>query len=213
MAFKPRIMLAKHDLATAQSTAAAITEAATNGHGFTYIGSVDVTPADWLVARNVGAARTAIAKANGLNSSRHRRGDADERVDAEGALGEWLAACLLERCGADLAIAAYVAHKAPKGEVDVILGGKRIDVKAMGPAAGRNVNINAEQHVVKRPDAYLLVQLVTESLADMYVVRAAELTLAKENGGVWEMRYGWSPYYNCYLRRQLEAPPTAAVAS
>lgn len=212
MALKPRNMLTRNDLATAQSTAAAITAAINSGSGFQYVGSVAVTDADWLVARNVGAARTAIARANGLNSSKYRRGDDDARVDAEGALGEWLASCLLDR-HPDVQVAAYVAHKAPKGEVDLVLSTKRIDVKALGLSGSRNVNINAEQHVTKRPDAYLIVQLVTENLADLYVVRAAELALTKAEGGGWEMRSGWSPYYNCYLKRQLEAPPIAALRS
>jgi hypothetical protein len=213
-----RIFLNRQDPATA----AAITAAISTGTGFVYIGSTTVTPSDNTVAQAVGAARTAIAKANNLNSTRFRRGTEDERIDTEGALGEWLVANLLEGSGADLAVAAFVAHKAPKGEVDLVLAGSRIDVKTIGAAAGRNCNINYTQHAAKAPDAYLVVHVasarkVSETeyvplMVDLFVVNASELTVAKEDGGLWELRTGFSKYYSCYMRQQLERLPAAEAA-
>lgn len=211
-----RTFLPKNDTTTAAATAAAITAAISAGGGFEYIGSVTVTPSDLHVAHAIGLARTEIAKANRLTSSKFRRGaETDERIDTEGALGEWLTANILERA-ADLAVAAFVAHKAPKGEVDLVLEGKRIDVKTIGVVAGRNCNINAEQHAAKAPAAYLIVHLAgvdadgNPTVADLFVVKAADLTVPKADGGRWELRQGWSPYFNCYMRQQLERLPAAA---
>jgi len=211
-----RMFLTRNDTTTAAKTAASITAAISAGSGFEYIGSVAVTPTDLSVAQAIGRARTEIAKANKLNSSKFRRGaETDERIDTEGALGEWLTANILERA-AGLEVAAFVAHKAPKGEVDLILEGKRIDVKTIGAVAGRNCNINAEQHAAKAPDAYLVVHLAgvavdgTPAVADLFVVKAADLTVPKDDGGKWELKQGWSPYFNCYMRQQLERLPAAA---
>jgi hypothetical protein len=213
MAQIARKFLTRNDTITPAATAASITAAIVVGSGFQYIGSVAVTATDNAVAQAVGAARTAIAKANNLNSTRFRRGkDKDERVDADGALGEWLVANLLEGSGADLAVAAFVAHKAPKGEVDLVLAGKRIDVKTIGTLAGRNCNINYTQHATKAPDAYLVVHLASDTVADLFLVRADDLTVAKEDGGIWELCTGFSKYYSCYMRQQLERLPAAEAA-
>lgn len=210
MALQTRIFLARNDKIDAALAASAIDSATGSGEGFQYVASLNITPEDWHVAHSIGVARTAIALANGLNSSRHRRGkEDDERVDTEGALGEWLVATLLERSGSDLGVAAFVAHKAPKGEVDLVLEGKRIDVKTMGLKAGRNCNVNREQHFAKAPAAYLVVHLVrsdTADVADLYIVRAAEVESS------WQLRQGWSPYFNAYLRKQLEGLPEPAEA-
>jgi hypothetical protein len=212
-----RTFLTRNDITIAAKTAASITVAIATGTGFEYIGTVAVTPTDLRVAHAIGLARTEIARANKLNSSKFRRGaETDERIDTEGALGEWLTANILERSGADLDVAAFVAHKAPKGEVDLILEGSRIDVKTIGASCNRNCNINAEQHAAKAPAAYLVVHLAgvdaagTPTVADLFVVKAADLTVPKADGGKWELRQGWSPYFNCYMRQQLERLPAAA---
>jgi hypothetical protein len=69
-----RTFLTRSDTTTAAKTAAAITAAIATGSGFEYIGSVAVTPTDLRVAQAIGAARTEIAKANRLTSSKFRRG-------------------------------------------------------------------------------------------------------------------------------------------
>jgi hypothetical protein len=214
MSLKSRVFLARNDQIDAMLAAASLESAVNEGEGFQYIASVAIRPQDWDVAHAIGLARTSIAKANSLNSSKFRRGENDERIDTEGALGEWLVATLLAKSGAEMDVAAFVEYKAPKGEVDLVLAGQRIDVKTIGQAGGRNCNINREQHFAKKPAAYLVVHLVSGLVADLYVVRAAELEVAKENGGRWQLRQGWSPYYNAYMPKQLanlEEPETAAA--
>lgn len=203
---KQRVFLARNDKIDSALAATALADAMSAGSGFEYIASLEIRPDDWDVAHAVGVARTTIAKAGKLNSSKFRRGDQDERIDTEGAMGEWLTAGLLHRAGADAA--ALVAFKAPKGEVDLILEGKRVDVKTMGQTSGRQCNINREQHFTKTPDGYLVVHIVRADVADLYLVRAKEVEES------WQLRSGWSPYYNRYLAKQLaDLPEPEEVAA
>lgn len=212
---KARVMLARNDKIDAALAASALESAMADGNGFVYIASVAVMATDWNVAHAVGIARTTIAKAANLNSSKHRRGaETDERIDTEGAIGEWLVAGLLAKAGAD--VAALVAFKAPKGEVDLLLDGKRIDVKTIGQTSGRNCNINREQHHCKRPDAYLIVHLVDSGTADLFVVNAAEVgaadnivygSIESKDTQRFQLRQGYSPFYCRYMAKQLENLP------
>jgi hypothetical protein len=206
-----RVFINRNDTIAAAATASAITVAIATGRGFVYIGSNTITALDNEIAQAIGAARTSIAKANYLNSQRFRRGDNDERIDAEGAPGEWLVANLLERSGAALDVAAFVAHKAPKARSAwswpaVALMPKRLASRPVGTAS------STAQHTAKAPDAYLVVHLVDATVIDLFMVRAADLLVAEADGGIWEMRTGFSPHCSCYIRQQLEPLPAAMAA-
>ena len=83
-----RTFLSRNDKIDAVLAASSLETAGASGTGFGYIASFNIVAVDWDAAHAVGVARATIAKASKLNSSKHRRGDQDERIDTEGALGE-----------------------------------------------------------------------------------------------------------------------------
>lgn len=62
-----------------------------------------------------------------------------------------------------------MAHKPDSGGVDVVLEGRRLDVKSIGQAKTL-VNINCRQHAEKKAAAYVLVRFTRADVADVFVV-------------------------------------------
>jgi hypothetical protein len=135
----------------------------------TYAFSLAIEPLAWEAAHAVGLGRTLIKKLRGRQAW-EGRGEHDERIDTEGALAEILLSQLLDKAGATLA--PLVAHKPDFLGVDILLAGKRLDVKSIGQGRA-SCNINAKQHAAKYADAYLLVRLTRSDVADVFVVSQA----------------------------------------
>lgn len=143
--------------------------------GITYAFSLLVLPQHWDIAHACGLSRTLIKKLRGRKAFEDR-GTEDERIDTEGALAEILMAMLLEKAGAQ--IAPLVAHKPDSGGVDVVLDGRRLDVKSIGQAKTL-VNINCRQHAEKFAEAYVLVRFTRADVADVFVVSHDAVTAMK----------------------------------
>lgn len=133
----------------------------------TYAFSVAIDPGHRSAAHACGLARTLIKKVRG-RKAHEERGDDDERIDTEGALAEILMALVLEKAP-DVQVAPLVAHKPDAGGVDITLAGQKLDVKSVGQARVF-VNINQAQHTDKAAAAYVMVHLVRDDVADVYVV-------------------------------------------
>lgn len=187
-----RIFFARNDKVDAAVAAEALNKTA-DQEGVQYLGSVKVVPADWNAAHAVGLARTAIALARSRNSSKHRRGADDERIDTEGAMGELLAASLFGPAGAK--VAPLVEWKPTAGSIDLGLAGSSYDVKAVSQSK-RRVCINRASHLLRKPRAYVLVHLVADCVADFYVVSGAEVD-------AWQVFKGYDPYFAGQLPEPL----------
>lgn len=152
------------DRIDAEMAAQALTQETVEG--ITYAFSVVIDPRMRDSAHACELCRTLIKKLRGRKAFEDR-GAEDERIDTEGALAELLMAMLLERAGVE--IAPLVAHKPDSGGVDVMIDGKRLDVKSVGQTK-RLVNINCRQHTAKAAEAYVLVRLTRSDVADVFVV-------------------------------------------
>jgi hypothetical protein len=175
-----------------------------------YLGSVVLDAQHWEICEGVAKARLGLARLRGLNGPQFRRGDVkDLRNDTVGTMGELIASQLLAEHASD--IAPLVCHKAD-ASVDVVLAGKRIDAKTMDTGAAW-CNVNQRAHAKKRPDAYLLVNLVRDDVADLHVVAASALTTP---GCGWYAVDGFAPYYRKRIA-QLQAleplPPKEELAA
>lgn len=166
-----------------------------------YLASVEVNAADWHAAHAVGAARTAIALARGRNSSKHRRGADDERIDTEGAMGELLAASVFGPAGA--VVAPLVEWKPTADSVDLGVDENPYDVKAVSQTK-RRVCINRRSHVTRRPRAYVLVHLVADCIADMYVVSGQAVD-------AWRVFTGFDPYFAADMPPPMPLPVAEAA--
>lgn len=153
--------------------------------GLAYAFSIAIESADWNAAHATGAARTAIAKARGRSSGIYRRGDADERIDTEGALAEL---ALYSALGpvADYC-APLVEYKPSRTGLDLGLGGEHYDIKSMSQSA-KLCCINQAQHFAKKPRGYICARIVSERIIDVYYVPASVV-----DG--WKVFAGFTPYF------------------
>lgn len=189
-----RVFFARNDKVDAAVAAEALNKTA-DQEGVNYLGSVKVTDADWHAAHAVGMARTAIALARGRTQAKYRRGAAeDQRIDTEGALGELLAASLLGKAE-EVVIAPLVEWRPSADSIDLQVTGSSYDVKAVS-ASKRRVCINRASHILRRPRAYVLVHLVAECVADLYLVAGSTVD-------TWQVFKGYDPYFAGQLPEPL----------
>lgn len=159
-----RQFLALNSKNDASKAAAAITTA--NNDAIKYVASVEIASRQLQAAEAVGVARMLIKKARG-QAAHESRGEDDVRIDTEGALAELLVANLLSPAGARMS--PLVAFKPDTVGVDLQLGGKSFDVKSI-PAKYWSIAINMRTHEFKESDGYVLVHLVSSTVADIYYV-------------------------------------------
>lgn len=178
----------------------------------TYAFSVAVEAMHWDAAHACGLSRTLIKKLRGRNAWENRGPD-DERIDTEGALAEILVAFLVDKTP-NTTIAPLVAHKPDSGGVDIVIDGKKLDVKSIGQGK-TSINVNQAQHVVKGAAAYVLVHLARSDVADVYVVNCESVSSWKLNtflrgASLDPRRY----YYSMRLPSgDMEALPVEAEAN
>lgn len=140
--------------------------------GIHYAFSLPITPELWDAAHMVGQARLHIKKIRG-RADHEARGADDERIDTEGALAEILAGFVFDHVGAE--IAPLVAIKPDSEGLDITHGDMSLDAKSVGQ--GRDsICINQHAHNRKAADAYLLVHLVRDDVADVYVASHATVS-------------------------------------
>jgi hypothetical protein len=101
-------------------------------------------------------------------------------------------------------IAPLVEWRPTPDSVDMQHDGLSYDVKAISMSK-RQVNINRDSHVARRPRAYVLLHLASECVADLYVVTGAAV-----DG--WQLRLGFSPYFAGGLPAPLPVETSAENA-
>lgn len=196
-----RVFLSLSGRLDSQLAAAEILKPTPSGPRYAF--SVAISPAHWDVAHAVGLSRTLIKKLRG-RKAHEDRGAADERIDTEGALGEVLAALLLEKAG--VKCAPLVAHKPDSSGIDLQLEGQALDVKTVTQAR-TGVNINQRAHLDKLPAFYLVVRFARGDVADFYAVEAPLVSswrLNTNNRGVALDPHRY--YYSANLPRMESLP-------
>lgn len=148
----------------------------TNAARLTYLGSLRISSLDWQLAHAIGNARRLINENRGRRAGCDRGAEANALIDTAGALGEWLVFSAIDSArGFELDVAALVASKAAHGEVDAKINGARYDVKTV--SEGREYcTINTKQHLEKNAAAYVVVKLIREDVADLFIVSGEAVT-------------------------------------
>jgi hypothetical protein len=125
----------------------------------------------WLIAEQIGYARSVMNKENNKINKRFDRGVKNKQVDVLGVLGELIAIEYLSQKNIDFNLANLLDFKSSKN-ADFILKGKRIDVKTNKYTKYSHLLVNEEAHKkgLNKIDLYWFVYIIDKNTAEFYFV-------------------------------------------
>ena len=125
----------------------------------------------WLIAEQIGYARSVMNKENNKINKRFDRGVKNKQVDVLGVLGELIAIEYLSQKNIDFNLANLLDFKSSKN-ADFILKGKRIDVKTNKYTRYSHLLVNEEAHKkgLNKIDLYWFVYIIDKNTAEFYFV-------------------------------------------
>jgi len=125
----------------------------------------------WLIAEQIGYARSVMNKENNKINKRFDRGVKNKQVDVLGVLGELIAIEYLSQKNIDFNLANLLDFKSSKN-ADFILKGKRIDVKTNKYTKYSHLLVNEEAHKkgLNKIDLYWFVYIIDKNNAEFYFV-------------------------------------------
>lgn len=157
-----------------------------------YVGSIAIPQAVWDIAEHVGHIRNISneeLRSHGKARAYHR-GDKQLRYAVVGSVGDVLLSNLFYK-HQDV-LRAPLADVGPSKDLDLVHlpTGCRIDVKT---SESDYFNINHASHHSKPAETYLLLQLVSDDLADMFVCSYASVHTEWK---LYKARYNDSQFYS-----------------
>ena len=150
----------------------------------------------WKIAEEIGNARNVLNSKLKEKNPRYDRGVKNTHVDMSGLLGELIAMDYLTNKNIDFEMAKLLDFF-PSKVADVIVKGKRIDVKTTihFPSAHLLVNHEAHQKGLNTIDKYWFIYILDKENAEFYFVDYDDLTK-------WENKVmGHTKAY--YIKREL----------
>lgn len=131
----------------------------------------------WLIAEQIGYARSVMNKENNKINKRFDRGVKNKQVDVLGVLGELIAIEYLSQKNIDFNLANLLDFKSSKN-ADFILKGKRIDVKTNKYTKYSHLLVNEEAHKkgLNKIDLYWFVYIIDKNTAEFYFVDYSDVS-------------------------------------
>jgi hypothetical protein len=131
----------------------------------------------WLIAEQIGYARSVMNKENNKINKRFDRGVKNKQVDVLGVLGELIAIEYLSQKNIDFNLANLLDFKSSKN-ADFILKDKRIDVKTNKYTKYSHLLVNEEAHKkgLNKIDLYWFVYIIDKNTAEFYFVDYSDVS-------------------------------------
>jgi len=131
----------------------------------------------WLIAEQIGYARSVMNKENNKINKRFDRGVKNKQVDVLGVLGELIVIEYLSQKNIDFNLANLLDFKSSKN-ADFILKGKRIDVKTNKYTKYSHLLVNEEAHKkgLNKIDLYWFVYIIDKNTAEFYFVDYSDVS-------------------------------------
>jgi len=125
----------------------------------------------WLIAEQIGYARSVMNKENNKINKRYDRGVKNKQVDVLGILGELIVIEYLTQKNIDFNMANLLDFKSNKS-ADFILKDKRIDVKTNKLTKYSHLLVNEEAHKkgLNKIDLYWFVYIIDDNTAEFYFI-------------------------------------------
>ena len=131
----------------------------------------------WLIAEQIGYARSVMNKENNKINKRFDRGVKNKQVDVLGVLGELIAIEYLSQKNIDFNLANLLDFKSSKNP-DFTLKGKRIDVKTNKYTIYSHLLVNEEAHKkgLNKIDLYWFVYIIDKNTAEFYFIDYSDVS-------------------------------------
>jgi len=131
----------------------------------------------WLIAEQIGYARSVMNKENNKINKRFDRGVKNKQVDVLGVLGELIAIEYLSQKNIDFNLANLLDFKSSKNP-DFTLKGKRIDVKTNKYTKYSHLLVNEEAHKkgLNKIDLYWFVYIIDKNTAEFYFIDYSDVS-------------------------------------
>ena len=131
----------------------------------------------WIIAEQIGLARTVVNKELTIKAPRYDRGEKNQHVDTLGILGELIAMEYLTQKNYEFTAAQLLDYK-PSKNPDLIIKEKRIDVKTSRKSEYETLLVNEEAHNkgLNKIDLYWFVYILNDNTAEFRFVNYNEVS-------------------------------------
>jgi hypothetical protein len=125
----------------------------------------------WLIAEQIGHARTVVNQKILYNNPRFDRGEKNIHVDTVGILGELIAMDYLTNKKIDFEMAKLLDFY-PSKKADFVFKNKKIDVKSTFHFPNAHILVNEEAHKkgLDKIDMYWFIYIIDKENAEFYFV-------------------------------------------
>jgi len=123
----------------------------------------------WIIAKQIGNARTIVNKELLIKNPRYDRGEKNENVDTIGILGELIVLEYLTQIKQEFEMVKLLDFY-PSKTADFVVKGKRIDVKTSEKSKYLTLLVNEEAHKkgFDEIDWYWFVYILNKNTAEFY---------------------------------------------